>query len=163
WPALIRSVDQRRWSAAMISLVALLLSGTYSVSAALGSASGGRENAAASEQATTAARTKAQAAYDAAKAELDTLSTAKPAPELQTLIDATKAQLDKLAPSRTIGELEALMKRGCPASSALNGQGKTSCPKYDVELSRAWERARLTAKIAELSGSADRANERLAG
>src|SRR5262249_43139209 len=95
--------------------------------------------------------------------ELDTLSTAKPAAELQTLIDATKAQLDKLAPSRTIGELEALMKRGCPASSALNGQGKTSCPKYDVELSRAWERARLTAKIAELSGSADRANERLAG
>ena len=31
WPALIRSVDARRWSAALISLVALALSGTYSI------------------------------------------------------------------------------------------------------------------------------------
>jgi hypothetical protein len=38
WPALIRSVDAKRWSAALISVVALVLAGTYSVTAALGSA-----------------------------------------------------------------------------------------------------------------------------
>jgi hypothetical protein len=42
WPALIRSVDAKRWSAALISLVALVLAGAYSVTAALGSAAGGR-------------------------------------------------------------------------------------------------------------------------
>src|SRR5262249_387246 len=51
WPALIRSIDGKRWSAALISLVALLLSGTFSVTAALGSAAGGRANAAATEMA----------------------------------------------------------------------------------------------------------------
>jgi hypothetical protein len=163
WAAIIRSVDQRRWSAAAISLVAMLLSGTYSVSAALGSASGGRANAAATEQATTDARIKAQAAYDAAKSELDTLSTARPSAEIQLQIEATRAELAKLAPSRTVPEIEALMKRGCPTAAALNGHGKASCPKYDVELARAWERQRLTAKIAELGKDATRADERLAG
>src|SRR5438477_7941125 len=43
WPALIRSVDARRWSATLISLVALTLSGAYSITAALGSASGRSE------------------------------------------------------------------------------------------------------------------------
>ena len=39
WPALIRSVDAKRYSAALIALVAMLLSGAYSVTAALGSRS----------------------------------------------------------------------------------------------------------------------------
>ena len=90
WPALIRSVDARRWSAALISLVALALSGAYSISAALGSASGVRTNAATIETATTDARTKAQAAYDAAKAELDGLKPARPAAELEPLIRSAR-------------------------------------------------------------------------
>jgi hypothetical protein len=90
WPALIRSVDARRWSAALISLVALALSGAYSITAALGSASGGRTNAATIETATTDARTKAQAAYDAAKAELDGLKPARPAAELEPLIRSAR-------------------------------------------------------------------------
>ena len=85
WPALIRSVDAKRWSTALISLVALLLAGTYSVTAALGSASGGRANAAATETATTDARIKAQAAYDAAKAEMAKLPNARPVAELEAL------------------------------------------------------------------------------
>ena len=56
WPALIRSVDAKRYSAAVIALVAMLLSGSYSLTAALGSAAGGRANAAASEAAQTDAR-----------------------------------------------------------------------------------------------------------
>jgi hypothetical protein len=114
WPALIRSLDQKRWSAAAISLVALLLSGTYSVTAALGSAASGRANAAATETANVDARAKAQAAYDAAKIELNALRSAKPSNELQSLMDGAKAELAKLPSTRTIAELEALMRRGCP-------------------------------------------------
>jgi hypothetical protein len=57
--ALIRSVDAKRWSAAAIPLVALMLLGAYSVTAALGSAAGGRANAAAIEVATADARARA--------------------------------------------------------------------------------------------------------
>ena len=37
WPAFIRSVDGKQWSRAVMVLVALLITGAYSVSAALGS------------------------------------------------------------------------------------------------------------------------------
>ena len=97
WPATIKSFEARRWSAAAMSFVALLLAGAYSVTAALGSAAGGRANAAATETATTDARSKAQAAYDSAKAELDALAVAKPAAEIQALIETAKAELAKLA------------------------------------------------------------------
>ena len=36
WPATIKSLEARRWSAAAMSIVALLLAGSYSVTAALG-------------------------------------------------------------------------------------------------------------------------------
>src|SRR5262245_29689672 len=49
WPALIRSLESRRWAAAAMAFAALLLSGTYSVTAALGSAAGGRQQAATTE------------------------------------------------------------------------------------------------------------------
>jgi hypothetical protein len=83
WPALIRSVDAKQWSAALISLVALV--GAYSVTAALGSAAGGRANAAATETATTDARMKAQAAYNTGKAELAGLPNARPLPSLKRI------------------------------------------------------------------------------
>src|SRR5262245_884388 len=87
WPALIRSLEARRWSAALVALVALVLAGSYSVTAALGSAAGGRANAATTESATTDARRKAQDAYDAAKAELATVKPARPVAELQVMRD----------------------------------------------------------------------------
>ena len=34
WPALIRSVDAKRWSAALVALAALVLAGGYSITAA---------------------------------------------------------------------------------------------------------------------------------
>src|SRR5262245_66691203 len=73
WPALIRSLETRRWSAALVALVALLLAGSYSVSAALGSAAGGRANATIEERDVTGRRAKAQASYDIAKTELASL------------------------------------------------------------------------------------------
>ena len=45
----------------------------------------------------------------------------------------------------------------------LAGQVKINCTRYDVELARAWERSRLTAKAAELTKDAGKAEERLAG
>jgi len=59
-------------------------------------------------------------------------------------------------------ELEALIRRGCPTNPVLSGQAKTSCPKYDVELARSWERQRLTSGITDLSKDAERAEQRLA-
>ena len=119
WPALIRSVDAKRYSAALIALVAMLLSGAYSVTAALGSAAGGRANAAATETATTDARNKAQAAYDAAKAELDALAIATPAAEIQGLIETTKSELAKLPAGRSAAEVEASLRGGPARSPAL--------------------------------------------
>jgi hypothetical protein len=90
WPALIRSLETRRWSAAVVALVALLLAGSYSVSAALGSAAGGRANATIEEKDVTDKRTKAQAGYDAAKAELATLKPTRTVGELQAMRDGWK-------------------------------------------------------------------------
>src|SRR6476469_6909969 len=41
WPAFIISLDRKQWARAVMVLVALVVTGTYSVSAALGSAAGG--------------------------------------------------------------------------------------------------------------------------
>ena len=154
WPALIRSVDARRYSTALIALAAMLLSGAYSVTAALGSAAGGRANAAATETAMADARAKAQAAYDRAKAELDTLSAAKPVPEIQALLDATKAELAKLPAGRSVAELEALDRRNPGRDcGAENGTGRWICQRpgpYAGELARARQRERLTAKLSGL-------------
>jgi hypothetical protein len=168
WPALIRSVDAKRWSAALIALVAMLLSGAYSVTAALGSAAGGRANAAATETATTDARNKAQAAYDTAKAELDTLAGTKPAAEIQALIAAAQAELAKLPAGRSVAEVEAVLRGaqrdpqryGC---AMINGSMALSCPKLDGELARARQRERLGAKVASLVEDAGRSEQRLQG
>ena len=71
FPALTRAVENRNWSAAVVALAGLALFGAYNISAAIGSAAGARTNAAAAETDTSDARTKAQAAYNAAKGELD--------------------------------------------------------------------------------------------
>ena len=129
WPALIRSLEARRWSAALVALVTLALAGSYSVTAALGSAAGGRANASTTETATTDARRKAQDAYDAAKAELAILK-----------------------PARPLAELEAIVARNPEAGGRcafVNGSMRTVCPPHPLapELARAKRRAELEAKI----------------
>ena len=93
WPALIFSLDRRQWARALLVLIALLVTGTYSVSAALGSAMGGRANAAIEEKETTDKRTKAQACYDAAKTELATLKPARSIGVLQAMRDGMEFAL----------------------------------------------------------------------
>ena len=147
--------------------LALALSGTYSMTAALGSATGGRVNAAAIETAGTDARAKAQVAYDAAKAELDALTAAKPATELQALIEGAKADMAKLPAARSVAEVEASLRAtqrepqryGC---AMINGSMALSCPKLDAELARARQRDRLTAKIAGWNEEIERADQRRA-
>ena len=167
WPALIRSVDAKRYGAALIAFVAHALVRRLHVTAALGCAAGGRANAAATETATTDARTKAQAAYDAAKAELDAVTGAKPATELQLLIEGAKAELAKLPAARSVAEVEASLRAtqrepqryGC---AFINGSMAMSCPKLDAELARARQRERLTAKIAGWNEEIERVDQRRA-
>jgi hypothetical protein len=131
WPALIRSLDTKQWSGAAMAVVALLLTGTYSVSAALGSAMGGRANAAIEEKATTDQRIKAQSSYDAATAELATLK-----------------------PSRPVAEMEAVVEAARPVCRIVVGTGYRgeSCSKPAVltaELGRAKRRVELEQKIEQ--------------
>src|SRR5262249_10967523 len=131
WPAFIKAVQRRQWTLAPMVLAALILTGAYSVTAALGSASGGRTNAAALETATTDARARAQAAYDVAKAERDGLK-----------------------PSRPVGELEALLaaraaERNCHVRMALGSRTVACSPPTTLatELGRAKRRAELEGKM----------------
>lgn len=129
WAATIRAVESRRWATAVMCIAALVLSGAYSISAALGSASGGRTNAAALETASSGARARAQAAYDAAQADLATLAPSRPLPEIQALVDTAKPRC------RIVVE---------------NGRRDTQCTKPGnllAELGRAQRRAELEAKI----------------
>jgi hypothetical protein len=128
-PALVRSIEARRWSTAVMAVAALLLSGTYSMTAALGSAAGGRQNAATAEIATADARKRLQGAYDAAKGELDALK-----------------------PSRAVGELEALVAGAKPVCREVQDfkSRRTECSPPTAllaELGRAKRRAELESKV----------------
>lgn len=90
WPAVIGSIERRNWSRAFMAVLALLLTGAYSVTAALGSAAGGRTNAAAEEQVATSERSRAQAAYDDAKADLAKLASSRPTAEVEALVAAAR-------------------------------------------------------------------------
>src|SRR5215471_21488348 len=68
WPAFLRCLDAKQWSRAIMVLVALLITGGYSVTAALGSAMSGRANAAMAEKDATDRKAKAQSSWDTAKA-----------------------------------------------------------------------------------------------
>jgi hypothetical protein len=84
------SIERRNWSRVVPTLFALMLTGSYSITAALGSASSGRINAATAEQTITDQRTKLQATYDAAHTELATLKPTRPVAELDALVVSAK-------------------------------------------------------------------------
>lgn len=133
WPALIRACEERRASAALVALCTLVLSGAFSVSAALGSASAGRTQAGTEEQNTLGARERAQNAYENARAELQRLPASRPVGEMEALLAAAQR-----APQR----------HGC---AAVNGSLRLSCPALEAELARARQRERLTAAMEKAS------------
>lgn len=135
WPAFIKSVEARRWSAAAMTFVALILATTYSTVAALGSAAGARMQAAATETATTGTRQRAEADYAAARAELA-----------------------KLSPARPAGEVEALLAAARPVCRVhvANGVRQTVCGKpaaLEAELARARQREKLQAAADKAGGT----------
>jgi hypothetical protein len=134
WPALIRSLDAKRWPAALIAFVALALSGAYSITAALGSAAGGRTNAATAETSVTDARKKAQAAYDRAEAELQKLPAARPVAEIEALL---------------MGAQWWRPPKGCTADKVAQ---RVTCPVMEAELARSRQRDRLKAEMDQATG-----------
>jgi hypothetical protein len=138
WPALIHSANKKQWTNALIAVVSLSIFGGYSVVAALGSAKGGRENAALEEKDATDKRKKAQKAYDDANTELETMKSGQ-----------------KI---RAVGELEALLAgqpKGPCKQIVRVGQGlrQVDCapsPKVtalSAELGRAKRKVELEASL----------------
>jgi hypothetical protein len=127
-PALLQSISARKVAHSLLVLVGLVVCGTYSIVAALGSASGGRVDAAAGEQAAVDARRKAQAAYDKAATDLAALK-----------------------PTRPVAELEALLGAPVPCRVLVTpGSRQTVCghpAALTSEMGRAKRRAELEAKI----------------
>jgi hypothetical protein len=141
WPAVIKAVERRQWAMVPMGVAALLLTGAYSVTAALGSASGGRANASATEQLITDQRTKIQAGYTAAQTQLSTLKPSRPVAELEALLAASSSQL---------------RGRGCVVA---NGTGQLVCPKNAAlvaELGRAKRRAELEGKMDKAQAELER-------
>jgi hypothetical protein len=138
WPALMLSIESRSWSRVLATLFALLLTGSYSITAALGSASGGRTNAAMAEHAITEQRTKLQTSYDAAKAELDGLKPSRPAAEIEALL---------------MGAQWWKPPKGCTADEAKK---RVTCPALEGELARSRQRERLKADLERATADLDK-------
>lgn len=142
WPALLLSLQQRQWARAIIVFVALSLSGTYSIIAALGSAGGGRADATAQEQTSSDTRAKLGTSYETAKAELTTLAKTRPAAELRALIDGVKTDP---------------RSGGC---AMVRGSTEMRCPRltsWRAELARAERRQELSAIMTKAQSELARA------
>lgn len=130
--AVIASFDRKRADLALLAASAMVVTGAYSISAALGSAAGGRANAASIEHAFSGARERANAAHASALAELG-----------------------KLAPARPVEEIEALLARENRRSGCRNSMW--ACPQsrqavaLQAEAGRARRRLKLEARMASAS------------
>jgi hypothetical protein len=111
----------------------MILTGTYGIVAALGSASGGRHDAAAAESTLQSSRARTQAAYDKATTDLTALK-----------------------PTRPLAELEALASASPPCRIVVTtGNRQTVCahpPKLLAELGVARRRAELEQKVEAARG-----------
>lgn len=128
-PALLQSISAKKVAQSLLVCVGLATCGTYSVVAALGSASGGRTDAATAENTLKSAQKRAQATYDKATAELEAVK-----------------------PPRSVQELEALIAGAKPVCRIVvaHGYRDTICnppPALTAELARAKRRAELEQKI----------------
>ena len=128
-PALLQSISAKKWAQALLVCIGFAVCGSYSVVAALGSASGGRQDAAHAESTLQSARKRAQAAYDKATADLEAIK-----------------------PSRSVAEVDALIAGAKPVCRIVVGHGhrNTVCtppPALTAELGRAKRRAELDGKI----------------
>ena len=144
WPAILMSLDRRRWSRAVMALVALLLTGHLQ---RLGGVSARRWVGGRTQRSTRRTprdkRTKAQTAYDTAKGELDKIAAARSVPEVEALIRGA-----------------AMNPRGSHGCTAVNGSLRMSCPKLEAEKARAQRRDTLKAEMAKAQIAARRRQTR---
>ena len=92
WPAFFKSFEGwDKLGRAGLILIGLMVTGSYSVASALGTAAGGRLAASSEAQAHELARTNAKAAVDKAEAELKTLIQSRPVATIQAEITSLKA------------------------------------------------------------------------
>ena len=159
----------RARSRPLIALVALLLSGTYSVTAALGQrcrrpgecrrdrdGHHGRPQ----QGASGLRRRQGRAGHPRHRQ-----AGERPAGPHS----AAQAELAKLPPARPAAEIDAMIRgaamrpnagQGC---TAINGSLRMSCPKLEAEKARAEQRERLTGKIAGWTAEVGQADQRHAG
>jgi hypothetical protein len=135
-PALLKSLAARKWAQALLVCIGFVVCGSYSVVAALGSASGGRADAAQFETAMTSNRVRAQAAYEKAKAELDRL----------------------VVPKRSVAELEPALAaaKANPRTKGCVADGRSlavRCPGLEAELARARGYEQLQGEMATARGA----------
>jgi hypothetical protein len=114
----------------------------------LGSASGGRAAATASEKANTDARAKAQIAWYAAKADLDKLANTSPTAELDALIADARNELARMPATRPVAELGALVVSAerCGPGAVRSIQVSKRCPQdslpgISIAYGRIWPRS----------------------
>jgi hypothetical protein len=144
FPAVLRALEDRKWSRAAMATMALTLCGSYSVSAALGSASGSRINAARTEQSDQGSRARAQSEYERAQEALKSLGDTIP-----------------------LAEVEADIANARPRCRVhvSNGRRQTTCnppPDLLADRARALERQRLERVMAQASAALIRAPAKIA-
>lgn len=143
--AILSSLNRRAYGSASLATIAALIFGTFSVLAALGSATGGRLVASSEASDATDTRSRATAAYVTSKAELDTLQPSRPMGEIEAAITTILASDGRLS---AVGD--------CSATWLANVQLRSKCidvNKLRAELARAEQRSELVAKLDRASAT----------
>src|SRR5262245_34456914 len=152
--AVMASLQARRTGAAILAIIAMLVFGVYSVTSALGSATGVRPVGSVEASDVAAKRKQAQAAIATAQTELATIGTIRPSATIQAEIDgklATRRDLDDCA-AKWLSS--SVARSVCIEVHALRAEKAKSDRKTELEAQVTEARATL----AELKASKTVAN-----
>src|SRR5262245_37676728 len=147
--AVMASLQARRTGAAILAIIAMLVFGVYSVTSALGSATGVRPVGSVEASDVAAKRKQAQAAIATAQTELATIGTIRPSATIQAEIDgklATRRDLDDCA-AKWLSS--SVARSVCIEVHALRAEKAKSDRKTELEAQVTEARATL----AELKAS----------
>lgn len=134
------SIRDRKYGNAVMSLVAATLFGAFSLTAALGSATGVRLLASAQDTDVSGTRAIAKSAYDRATTRLEALAPSRPVKEVETVLNTLLESDKRLAQCAAWTEGRSVRERCTNEVAPLR-----------AELARATERASLEATIRDAS------------
>jgi hypothetical protein len=134
--AFTTSIRERRYGNAVMAAVAAVLFGAFSLTAALGSATGVRLLASAQDTDVSGTRTRASAAYERATAALAALAPSRPVKEVETALNALLEADKRLAACSAWTESRTVREKCTNEIAPLR-----------AELARATERASLEDEI----------------